>query len=405
MAVAYGSLPFSQQIAFFRDKVNLPSQDWTQLWQQGHDHAFVVAGAQRDELVADLRAAVDKAISEGTTIATFRKDFADIVARHGWAYNGGFNWRSRVIYDTNIRTSYAAGRYAQLQAVKDDRPYWRYVHAEGEQDPRLQHLAWNGLILHADSPWWHTHYPPNGWGCRCTVEALSESDLQRLGKSGPDQAPAMGWRTVKVGTRGAHPRTVRVPDGIDPGFAYAPGATAWTQPLAEQAMSAGESYAASDWERLITTTWRDYARPERVPLADAPVPLSKPAKGIDQMRAAVVHALGGQPYRVYDVHGVPVAVDAETLARHTDPARAQYLPLLDDAMTHPYEVWLSLERDRRGYYVLRSRLIKAYSIRGGRAVLLVAQQANGFLEGWTFMPVRQMGYLDKQRMGRLLYGE
>ena len=53
MAVAYGSLPFSQQIAFFRDKVNLPSQDWTQLWQQGHDHAFVVAGAQRDELVAD----------------------------------------------------------------------------------------------------------------------------------------------------------------------------------------------------------------------------------------------------------------------------------------------------------------------------------------------------------------
>ena len=405
MAVSYGSLPFDEQIRFFRDKLSLPSQDWTQLWQQGHDHGFVVAGAERDELLADLRGAVDKAISDGTTLQTFRKDFADIVAKHGWAYKGGVNWRSRVIYDTNLRTSYAAGRYTQLQAVKATRPYWRYVHAEGELAPRPQHVAWDGLVIHADDPWWRTHYPPNGWGCKCRVEALSDRDLQRLGKSGPDQAPPIQWRDVTVGKRGAHPRSVRVPEGIDPGFAYAPGATAWTQPLAEQAMATGEAYTAGDWQRLVPTTWQDLGRPQTLPLADPPAPLGKPAKGQTELQGMIRDALGGQDYRVYDVHGVAVAVDAEALAQYVDPARAQYVPLLTDALSHPYEVWLQLERDSAGYYMVRSRIIKAYRIRGGRSVLIVAQQANGFLETWTFVPVRQMGYVQKQRAGKLLYGE
>jgi hypothetical protein len=80
---AYGSLPFSEQIAFFRRKLNLTTEDWTQLFGAAHDHAFVVAGANRQALVEDLRQAVDKAISQGTTLDEFRRDFDEIVARHG----------------------------------------------------------------------------------------------------------------------------------------------------------------------------------------------------------------------------------------------------------------------------------------------------------------------------------
>lgn len=162
---AYGSLPFKDQITFFRAKRNVLTESWTDLWEAEHDHGFMVAGANRIDLLVDLRAAVDKAIADGTGLRQFRKDFDTIVEKHGWQYNGGRNWRTRVIFETNLRTSYAAGRYAQLQELKQVRPYWRYRHSDAVMHPRPQHLAWDGLVLHADDPWWNTHFPPNGWGC------------------------------------------------------------------------------------------------------------------------------------------------------------------------------------------------------------------------------------------------
>lgn len=226
--VAYGSLPFREQIAFFRAKRNVLTEAWTDVWEAEHDHAFMVAGANRIDLLVDLRAAVDRAIADGTGLEAFRHDFDQIVAKHGWAFNGGRNWRTRVIFETNMRTSYAAGRYAQLQYLKTvGMPYWRYRHSDAVQHPRPMHLAWDGLVLHADDPWWDTHFPPNGWGCQCTVEALTARDLADLGKSGPDTAPPVDMQQVLVGKNGPHPRQVETPAGVDPGFGYAPGKSAF----------------------------------------------------------------------------------------------------------------------------------------------------------------------------------
>ncbi len=224
-AAQHTQRPFDEQIAFFRSKLDLTTRTWTDIWQEQHDRAFVVAGAAHADLLTDLRAAVDKAIADGATIDTFRKDFDSLVARHGWSYNGGRDWRTRVIYATNLRTSYAAGRYRQMKDIAGRRPYWRYRHSDASEEPRHAHLAWDGLVLRHDAPWWATHYPPNGWGCKCFVETLDDAGLERLGKSGPDQAPEIRTRTVTVGVNGPSPRTVAVPQGIDPGWAYAPGRT------------------------------------------------------------------------------------------------------------------------------------------------------------------------------------
>ncbi len=215
--------PFKEQVRFFRDKIDQGTQSWTDIWQEEHDRAFVVAGAAHADLVGDLRQAVDSAIAEGTTIRKFRQAFDEIVAKHGWSYKGGRNWRIRVIYDTNIRSSYSAGRYRQMKDGAERRPFWRYRHSHASEDPREEHLAWDGMVLRHDDPWWDTHYPINGWGCKCYVEALNARDLKRLGKSGPDKAPPVRTRIVTVGVNGPSPRTVEVPEGIDPGFAYAPG--------------------------------------------------------------------------------------------------------------------------------------------------------------------------------------
>lgn len=236
----YFSLPFAEQIAFFRRKKGVLTERWTDVWQAEHDHAFMVAGANRIDLLLDFQDAIDKAISTGTGLEEFRNDFDAIVEKHGWRYNGGRNWRTRVIYETNLRTSYAAGRWQQLQRVKKYAPWWRYKHSDSVLHPRPLHVAWDGLVLHADDPWWQTHYPPNGWGCQCTVIALEDRDLQKLGKTGPDTAPPDDMQDVTVGKRGPNPQVVRTPAGVDPGFGYAPGArtgdTALAQRIAARAM-------------------------------------------------------------------------------------------------------------------------------------------------------------------------
>lgn len=220
----YGSLSFAEQIAFFKQKALVPTERWDDLLREAHDHAFVVAGAQKADLLADLHGAVLKGIEQGTTLEEFRRDFDSIVFRHGWTgwtgedTPGGVAWRTRVIYETNLRSSYAAGRWEQIQAVKADRPYLEYRHNDAVLYPRPEHVAWDGLVLPADDPWWQTHYPPNGWGCKCRVFALSESDLVKLGKGGPDQAPPSP----------INPKT-GAPEGIDRGWDYAPGASRWQE--------------------------------------------------------------------------------------------------------------------------------------------------------------------------------
>lgn len=185
---------------FFLRKINVPSQRWDDLWQAEHANAFTVAGAMREDLLADLRAAVDAAINDGESYEQFRARFDEIVARNGWTgwtgegSEAGVAWRTRVIYTTNLRTSHAAGRYAQMSDPEtlQHMPYWMYRHNTVTVHARAAHARLDGLVLLASDPWWDTHYPPNDWGCACDVLPLSERQLKRLGKSGPDKAPGAG---------------------------------------------------------------------------------------------------------------------------------------------------------------------------------------------------------------------
>ncbi len=126
--------------------------------------------------------------------------------------------RLRTIFDTNLRMSYAHGRWQQIERVKNARPFLRYV-ATLDDRTRAQHRAWHGTVLPVDHPFWESHYPPNGWGCRCIVQQLSQADLDEFGL-GVSQGPPAGsletrpWHNKRTGV------TVQVPRGIDPGFQH-----------------------------------------------------------------------------------------------------------------------------------------------------------------------------------------
>ena len=217
--------PFGVQpldaIAFLKNKLRVPTERWNSIWQDMHGAAFMVAGAQKAALLEDFHEAVTAAIENGTTLAKFREDFDRIVAKHGWDYNGTRNWRSEIIYRTNMRAAHSAGRWAAIQRVKKHRPYIRYV-AVQDGRTRPAHKAWHNTVLSVDHPFWETHYPPNGWNCRCRADSLNDRDLKKLGlKVSEDPEIIMEDREVKVGED--QYVTVRVPEGIHTGFAYNPG--------------------------------------------------------------------------------------------------------------------------------------------------------------------------------------
>lgn len=215
--------PFDEQVAFFRAKLGklVPTRFWDDLKKAEHDRAFMVAGATKAELLQDLAQAVDRAIAEGQSIDAFRKDFFSIAQQHGWTdytgsgTTGGRAWRTRVIYTTNAQVSYAAGRLAQLRAAGFS--LWVYRHNDSVLHPRPWHLAWNGLTLAPDDPFWKAHYPPSGWGCRCYVVGARNSEDAKLLGGDPD-------KEIPPGTDAVDPKTGE-PMGIDEGWGYTPGDT------------------------------------------------------------------------------------------------------------------------------------------------------------------------------------
>lgn len=404
--VSYGSLPFSEQNAFFRRKLNLPTNGWTDVYQAEHDWAFVVAGANRDALVADFRRAVDKAIADGGTLEDFRRDFDRIVATHGWSYNGGRGWRSRVIYETNLRSSYQAGRLAQLQA--GGWPYWQYEHSDAVENPRPQHLAWDAMVLRADDPFWNTHYPPNGWGCRCTVRPRSEGDLKRLGLS-VQEAPEIVWETREIGARSPQgPRTVRVPEGIDPGFAYTPGRSRLISAIPpERADVAGSAGGLGLPNRKAPG---DLPAPRPFDAARL-LPAGLPEEDYARRYLAEFGATLDQPAIFTDVVGERLVVGKELFTsatgdlKVTKRGREQYLPLLAETLRQPDEVWVRLEWLHGAQRaVVRRRYVARYAVEGQDVPALAVFEIGE--DGWIGVTTFQAAtddYVSAARVGVRLY--
>ena len=173
-------LPFQEAIDQFRRKIRVPVATYRDLAGDCHAKAFMVAGATNDALLADFQATILSYMEKGKSAQDFQADFERIVKAHGWQYRGEPGWRSGVIINTNLRTSYMAGRWEKLVDEREARPFLMYQQVQ-RPNKRPEHAQWHGLILPIDHEFWHTHYPPNGWGCRCTAVGVSAGQMRRNG--------------------------------------------------------------------------------------------------------------------------------------------------------------------------------------------------------------------------------
>lgn len=231
--IRFKALPPEQALKFFRQKGYKIGFDHRDVWQAENQAAFTVAKAMQMDLLADIRAQVDSALANGTTLQQFTKALKPNLAARGWWGRAnmtdpltgetkdvqlGSTRRLKTIYDTNLRTAHAEGQWARIQQSKASFPYLMYD-GNNSEHPRVQHSAWDGLVLRADDPWWQSHMPVRAWGCKCRVIQMGQRQLDRQGLK-EDQAPAEQYRDYVNKRTG---ETQRIPSGVDPAFNYPPG--------------------------------------------------------------------------------------------------------------------------------------------------------------------------------------
>lgn len=226
-----GPVP-KEALVYFRAKGWKIGFDWQDVWQAEHAHAFTVAKAMELDLLADIREAVDQALDQGQTFQEFKKQLAPLLQNRGWwgvkhvldpdtgqmvTAQLGSPRRLKTIYRANMRTARAAGQWDRIQRTRKYRPFLVYTLGPSRVHRDL-HLSWNGLVLPVDHSFWDTHFPPNGWGCKCRVRQISEQEAIRLGGVSPDPVIQMQeWTHKRTGN------TLFIAQGIDPGWDYNPG--------------------------------------------------------------------------------------------------------------------------------------------------------------------------------------
>ena len=261
-------VPPAEAVEHFRAKGFHVGFDWRDTSAAEHLKSLTVAKVGSLDILEDIRGAMDEAIAEGTTLRQFRGRLEPLLVEKGWWGQArvldpltgrmrtaqlGSPRRLRIIFDTNLRMSYAKGRWERIERVAEERPWLRYVSVLDERT-RPDHAAWHGTVLRWDDPWWQTHYPPNGWRCRCLVQQLSDDDLEAFGFT-PSDAPPPGSDATRSWTNKRTGETVQVPVGIDPGFQHNVGLLAPAEPaqrmLEERIAAAAPDIAAAARRDLL----------------------------------------------------------------------------------------------------------------------------------------------------------
>ena len=229
------------------------------VWNEEHATAFTVAKAMQIDVLSDMKKAVEKAIEDGQSFETFKKNIKPTLQQKGWwgkkqmtdpltgrEVNAqlGSDRRLQLIYETNLRNAYQKGQYERTMA-SDLHPYLIYRVGNSVKH-REDHLSWNGLILPKDDPWWDDHFPQRKFRCKCYTRAISEARKKRYERDGiripptvdgsdpggilhiQTQAPKTTYRSYYNERKGT---IERVPNGVDPAFNWFVGKTQRTTPV------------------------------------------------------------------------------------------------------------------------------------------------------------------------------
>ena len=221
-------LQFDEAVAYFSKKKLVPSSDYREIWHLMHARSFTVARSAGFDFLGDIQGALLKATKGQSNFEIFKAEMEPLLRKKGWFQSLGMdsvgtadtrrrNRRLWTIYNTNMKTTVSAGRWAQAQRLQNNGVdmYFEYIQTTSE-NARSEHLLWVGTILPMTHTFWNKAYPPNGWGCKCSVATHTKYSLQskKLQVTNAPELIEVDWLNKHTG------QVQKVTRGVDPAFDY-----------------------------------------------------------------------------------------------------------------------------------------------------------------------------------------
>ena len=341
---------FSEQVSF---DWSLPDIESLNAFR---NEAFLVAGVQTGETLDMIKTEAEKAISEGTTFADWKKT----ISLKGFEAENPYYLRTN--FNTAVNNAYLAADWQNIEEMKDIFPYLRYD-AVNDELTRDDHAVLDGVIRTTDDPFWNEHYPPNGWNCRCGVSQLmaSEVDKKDLLKPIPPVKIDQIWKKNS---------------GKDQ--------TIWGKWLQ------GKEVKSANYKELGLPHWKEIK-------ADKTPALFETAKKTKkQLLEDLQQYLGDRT--VNAPQNIPVFLPMDKINKFAGKGlkelqfRFKYMNCIDDTLQAPDEVWGVMNKNR-------CRFIKKYD----KGIILIADMEKGRLEYFNIIVSDKIKYLNAQREGVLLY--
>jgi len=264
--------PVLEAVTGYFDRKDLkPSFSWLDIYGEEHANAMTVAGAVELEVLEAFRSTMSESLGKGQGFETWKETIAKELTGLGWfgprlvkdplgidpdkLVNYASDRRLKLIFWSNMNSARAAGQWERSQKFKAFLPYLLYVRTTSIE-PRPEHLVFAGTILSVDHPFWDTHFPPNGWLCKCTVRQITKREAGRLAEDEAysDQPPETGPDRPHVNRRTG--QVEMIPDGIDAGWHTNPGRTR-TRTLIKSVADRLEAATSKDATRVLTDLWSD----------------------------------------------------------------------------------------------------------------------------------------------------
>jgi hypothetical protein len=270
---------------YFRNKTVKPAFSYLDVWAEEHAYMMTVAKTTELEVTNAFHRTIATAFDEGKGFENWKPLIQAELTKLGWwqprmvsdptgidpdrMVNFASDRRLKTIFWSNMNSARSAGQWERGQRSKRVLPYVLYMRTTSG-DPRPEHLQWVGIILPIDHPFWRTHWPPNGWLCKCQVRMISAREAQALlgterviGKSPegedikirytdspPDLGPDIQHRNRRTGV------ITMVPPGIDPGWHTNPGLARSTT-LIRNLETQLDAAPAAEATRVLKDLWED----------------------------------------------------------------------------------------------------------------------------------------------------